>query len=80
MNDSSCDLKRSTKLYTESLIWQVLSVAMVNAGSAHDIIPDSATIGGTYRAFSKKSFYSLRKRIEEVIAWLCMFHTLVQLS
>ncbi|XP_027346733.1 IAA-amino acid hydrolase ILR1-like 4 [Abrus precatorius] len=46
---------------------QVLSVAMVHAGSAHDIIPDSATIGGTYRAFSKKSFYALRKRIEEVI-------------
>ncbi|KAG5001752.1 IAA-amino acid hydrolase ILR1-like 4 [Glycine soja] len=46
---------------------QVLSVAMINAGSAHDIIPDSATFGGTYRAFSKKSFYGLRKRIEEVI-------------
>ncbi|KAJ1406145.1 Peptidase M20, partial [Sesbania bispinosa] len=45
----------------------VLSVAMVHAGSAHDIIPDSATIGGTYRAFSKKSFHALRKRIEEVI-------------
>ncbi|MED6170168.1 hypothetical protein PIB30_028254 [Stylosanthes scabra] len=46
---------------------QVLSVAMVNAGSSIDIIPDSATIGGTYRAFSRKSFYSLKKRIEEVI-------------
>lgn len=56
----------SSKLYTNILIWQVLSVAMINAGSAHDIIPDSATFGGTYRAFSKKSFYGLRKRIEEV--------------
>ncbi|MED6155651.1 hypothetical protein PIB30_006825 [Stylosanthes scabra] len=46
---------------------QVLSVAMVNAGSSLDIIPDSATIGGTYRAFSRQSFYSLKKRIEEVI-------------
>ncbi|WVZ23328.1 hypothetical protein V8G54_001872 [Vigna mungo] len=46
---------------------QVLSVAMINAGYAHDIIPDSATFGGTYRAFSKKSFYGLRKRIEEVV-------------
>jgi len=44
----------------------VLSVAMINAGYAHDIIPDSATFGGTFRAFSKKSFYGLRKRIEEV--------------
>ncbi|XP_061347736.1 IAA-amino acid hydrolase ILR1-like 4 [Gastrolobium bilobum] len=46
---------------------QVVSVAMVDAGSTHDIIPDSVTLGGTYRAFSKKSFYALRKRIEEVI-------------
>jgi len=52
----------------------VLSVAMINAGYAHDIIPDSATFGGTYRAFSKKSFYGLRKRIEEVNIWLCPFH------
>ncbi|CAJ1940011.1 unnamed protein product [Sphenostylis stenocarpa] len=46
---------------------QVLSVAMINAGSSHDIIPHSTTFGGTYRAFSKKSFYGLKKRIEEVI-------------
>ncbi|XP_047159494.1 IAA-amino acid hydrolase ILR1-like 4 [Vigna umbellata] len=46
---------------------QVLSVAMINAGYAHDVIPDSATFGGTFRAFSKKSFYGLRKRIEEVV-------------
>ncbi|KAK7317578.1 hypothetical protein RJT34_01933 [Clitoria ternatea] len=46
---------------------QVLSVAMVSAGSSHDVIPDSAIIGGTYRAFSKKSFYALSTRIEEVI-------------
>jgi len=59
----------STKVYTEILVWQVLSVAMINAGYAHDIIPDSATFGGTFRAFSKKSFYGLRKRIEEVNVW-----------
>ncbi|XP_015957021.1 IAA-amino acid hydrolase ILR1-like 4 [Arachis duranensis] len=52
---------------TDPLDSQVLSVAMVNAGSSLDIIPDSATIGGTYRAFSRKSFYWLKKRIEEVI-------------
>lgn len=52
-------------------------MAMVDAGSAHDIVPDSATIGGTYRAFSKKSFYALRKRIEEVIVLLCIHQILV---
>ncbi|GMY26153.1 iaa-amino acid hydrolase ilr1-like 1 [Fagus crenata] len=46
---------------------QVVSVAMIQGGTALNIIPDSATIAGTFRAFSKKSFFSLRERIEEVI-------------
>ena len=41
-------------------------MAMINGGTAFNVIPDSATIAGTYRAFSKKSFYALRERIEEV--------------
>ncbi|KAI3467470.1 hypothetical protein Pfo_024133 [Paulownia fortunei] len=35
--------------------------------SAFNVIPESATIAGTFRAFGRKSFYALRKRIEEVI-------------
>ncbi|KAJ8569850.1 hypothetical protein K7X08_006427 [Anisodus acutangulus] len=46
---------------------QVVSVAMIQGGSSFNIIPDSATISGTYRAFNKKSFYGLRKRIEEIV-------------
>ncbi|XP_049404393.1 IAA-amino acid hydrolase ILR1-like 4 [Solanum stenotomum] len=46
---------------------QVVSVAMIQGGSSFNVIPDSATISGTYRAFSKKSFYGLRKRIEEIV-------------
>lgn len=38
----------------------------VEAGTALNVIPDSATIAGTFRAFSKKSFNALRDRIEEV--------------
>lgn len=39
----------------------------VDGGSTcNDLIPDSAVITGTYRAYSKQSFYGLRKRIEEV--------------
>ncbi|XP_009613546.1 IAA-amino acid hydrolase ILR1-like 2 [Nicotiana tomentosiformis] len=52
---------------TDPLESQVVSVAMIEGGHAFNIIPESATISGTYRAFSKKSFYGLRKRIEEVI-------------
>lgn len=47
-------------------ILQVVSVAMIHGGSAFNVIPDSATIAGTFRAFSKTSFYALRDRIEEV--------------
>lgn len=47
-------------------ILQVVSVTMIEGGSAFNIIPDSATLAGTYRAFSQESFDGLRKRIEEV--------------
>ncbi|KAL5063149.1 hypothetical protein RYX36_024886 [Vicia faba] len=46
---------------------QVVSVAMIRAVPGHELIPDSVTFGGTYRAFGKKSFNALRQRIEEVI-------------
>lgn len=46
---------------------QVVSVAMIHGGTAFNVIPDAATITGTFRAFSKKSFYALRERIEEVV-------------
>ncbi|KAL7168387.1 hypothetical protein ACSBR2_038763 [Camellia fascicularis] len=34
---------------------------------AFNVIPDSITIGGTFRAFSKESLMQLKQRIEEVI-------------
>ncbi|XP_050872562.1 IAA-amino acid hydrolase ILR1-like 4 [Lathyrus oleraceus] len=46
---------------------QVVSVAMIQAVSGHELFPDSVTFGGTYRAFGKKNFNALRQRIEEVI-------------
>ncbi|KAA8533089.1 hypothetical protein F0562_033378 [Nyssa sinensis] len=46
---------------------QVVSVAMIQGGTAFNVIPDSATIAGTFRAFGMKSFNALRDRIEEVI-------------
>ncbi|PSS07374.1 IAA-amino acid hydrolase ILR1-like [Actinidia chinensis var. chinensis] len=46
---------------------QVVTVAKFQGGGAFNVIPDSVTIGGTFRAFSKKSFTQLRQRIEEVI-------------
>ncbi|KAF3624867.1 hypothetical protein BC332_09659 [Capsicum chinense] len=46
---------------------QVVTVAKFQGGGAFNVIPDSVTIGGTFRAFSKESFLQLRQRIEEVI-------------
>ncbi|KAL4574127.1 hypothetical protein LXL04_020952 [Taraxacum kok-saghyz] len=45
----------------------VVSVTMVDGGTGLNVIPDSVSIAGTYRAFSKKSFYALAERIQEVI-------------
>ncbi|XP_031388047.1 IAA-amino acid hydrolase ILR1-like 4 isoform X2 [Punica granatum] len=45
---------------------QVVTVAKFEGGEAFNVIPDSVTIGGTFRAFSKESFHQLRQRIEEV--------------
>ncbi|KAI4379998.1 hypothetical protein MLD38_006232 [Melastoma candidum] len=46
---------------------QVVTVSKFEGGGAFNVIPDSVTIGGTFRAFSKESFVQLTKRIEEVI-------------
>ncbi|KAH9287974.1 hypothetical protein KI387_032091 [Taxus chinensis] len=53
---------------------QVVSVAAFNGGGALNVIPDSVTIGGTFRAFSNDSIYKLRQRIEEVILGQAAVH------
>ncbi|KAG8367293.1 hypothetical protein BUALT_Bualt16G0057300 [Buddleja alternifolia] len=46
---------------------QVVTVAKFKGGHAFNVIPDSVTIGGTFRAFSKENFMQLKHRIEEVV-------------
>ncbi|KAM7274646.1 hypothetical protein ACFE04_016512 [Oxalis oulophora] len=46
---------------------QVVTIGKFQGGAAFNVIPDSVTIGGTFRAFSKESFVQLKQRIEEVI-------------
>ncbi|CAI0386475.1 unnamed protein product [Linum tenue] len=53
---------------------QVVSVAMINGGNAFNVIPDSATIAGTFRAFSRETFKALRDRIKEVIGAQAAVH------
>ena len=45
---------------------QVVTVAKFQGGGAFNVIPDSVSIGGTFRALSKESFAQLKQRIEEV--------------
>ncbi|OMO91584.1 Peptidase M20 [Corchorus olitorius] len=52
---------------TDPLDSQVITIAKFQGGGAFNVIPDSVTIGGTFRAFSKESFAQLRQRIGEVI-------------
>ncbi|KAI3447081.1 hypothetical protein Pfo_003746 [Paulownia fortunei] len=46
---------------------QVVTVAKFQGGHAFNVIPDSVTIGGTFRAFSKEGLMQLKHRIEEVV-------------
>ncbi|KAK6151899.1 hypothetical protein DH2020_014534 [Rehmannia glutinosa] len=46
---------------------QVVTVAKFQGGHAFNVIPDSVTIGGTFRAFSKEHLMQLKHRIEEVV-------------
>ncbi|KAJ8773790.1 hypothetical protein K2173_008253 [Erythroxylum novogranatense] len=59
---------------TDPLESQVISVGMIQGGTAFNVIPDSATIAGTFRAFSRKGFKALRERIEEVIRGQAAVH------
>ncbi|GFP86092.1 iaa-amino acid hydrolase ilr1-like 1 [Phtheirospermum japonicum] len=46
---------------------QVVTVGKFQGGGAFNVIPDSVTISGTFRAFSRESLLRLKQRIEEVI-------------
>lgn len=53
-------------LECEITIFQVVTVTKFQGGETFNVIPDSVTIGGTFRALSKESFSHLKQRIEEV--------------
>ncbi|RHN76109.1 putative peptidase M20 [Medicago truncatula] len=53
---------------------QVVTVGKFQGGGAFNVIPDSVTIGGTFRAFPRESFTHLRHRIEQVITGQAVVH------
>ncbi|XP_051114332.1 IAA-amino acid hydrolase ILR1-like 4 [Andrographis paniculata] len=52
---------------TDPLDSQVVTVGKFQGGRTFNVIPDTVTLGGTFRAFSKENFMQLKHRIEEVI-------------
>jgi amidohydrolase len=45
----------------------VLSVTMIHAGVRENIIPDTATLGGTIRVFDDKVVVQIKHRIQEIV-------------
>jgi hippurate hydrolase len=46
----------------------VLSVTQIHSGSAYNVIPEEATLGGTVRTFSKDTAEMIRKRMRAICA------------
>ncbi|KAL1339020.1 hypothetical protein AAHE18_U001700 [Arachis hypogaea] len=53
---------------------QVVTVTNFHADGAFNVIPDSVTIGGTFRAFSPESITRLKDRIHQVITGQAAVH------
>ncbi|PON50743.1 Amidohydrolase [Parasponia andersonii] len=60
-------LQDLVSLEADPLDSQLVTIVKFQGHGAFNVIPDSVTIGGTFRAFSKESFIRLRQRIEQVI-------------
>ncbi|XP_028556548.1 IAA-amino acid hydrolase ILR1-like 7 [Dendrobium catenatum] len=48
----------------------VVSVGIVKAGDAYNVIPESVTFGGTFRSVTTEGLYILLSRIREVLKFL----------
>ncbi|KAL6884528.1 hypothetical protein ACP4OV_010464 [Aristida adscensionis] len=57
---------------------QVVTVGKFQGGGAFNVIPDSVTIAGTFRAFLKESFGRLKQRIkEDGSAWVTLLRMVI---
>ncbi|KAH0470880.1 hypothetical protein IEQ34_000603 [Dendrobium chrysotoxum] len=55
----------------------VVSVGMVKAGDAYNVIPESVTFGGTFRSVTTEGLYILLSRIREIIQLQATAHRCV---
>ncbi len=61
---------------TDPLDQAVLSVTTFHAGGAHNVVPETATIGGTVRTFAPETRDRLEARIEATAAAIAAAHRL----
>jgi hippurate hydrolase len=54
----------------------VLSIGKINGGEAFNVIPDSVTIGGTFRTFSPKNHARITRRLQEIGEGIAAAHGL----
>merc|ERR1712185_42314 len=52
----------------------VVSVTMVHAGEATNVLPDTATLGGTIRDLNPDHYKTITRRIEEIAHGICAAH------
>ncbi|MDO9524216.1 MAG: M20 aminoacylase family protein [Gemmobacter sp.] len=55
----------------------VLSVTQLHAGTAYNVVPETATLGGTIRYFSDEVFDMAKRRLEEICAGFALAHGVV---
>jgi IAA-amino acid hydrolase len=51
---------------------QVVSVTFIKGGETFNVIPESVTLGGTFRSMTTQGLSDLKKRIKEVINIMSM--------
>ncbi|QKE72512.1 amidohydrolase [Arthrobacter citreus] len=59
---------------TDAFSQRVLSVTQFHAGTADNIIPDTAEIVGTVRCFDEKLRHDAKVRIEQIVKGICEAH------
>lgn len=59
---------------TSPLDSAVVSVTMFNAGSAYNVIPDGASIGGTIRSLTQSGLLTLKDRVAKIVELAAAAH------
>ncbi|XP_010943795.2 IAA-amino acid hydrolase ILR1-like 3 [Elaeis guineensis] len=74
MSFAILSLQQIVSRESDPLDSRVLSVGFIEAGEAHNVIPEYVTFGGTFRSMTTEGHGSLKQRIKEVIEMQAAVH------